>query len=81
MGTFLKYVFYLALLIIVYLVAKGVFEGNITEDSTVAQVATDVQVGAQNMADEAVQEAKELDGKMNNAMQKDVNIMKNNSEN
>lgn len=81
MGTFLKYVFYLALLIIVYLVAKGVFEGNITEDSTVAQVATDVQVGAQNMADEAVQEAKELDGKMNNEMQKDVNIMKNNSEN
>ncbi len=81
MGTFLKYVFYLALLVIVYIVAKGVWEGNITEQSTVSQVATDVKDGAQNMAEQAVNEVKELDKSMNESMQKDVNAMKDNSAN
>ena len=76
MGTFFKYVFYLALLIIVYLVVKEFFDRNITEDSTVAQVATDVKNEARNMADEAVSEAKKLDNEMNKNMQKDVNAIK-----
>ena len=29
MGTILKYIFYIALIIIIYLVGKGIFEGSI----------------------------------------------------
>ena len=43
MKTVVKYIFYLALLVVVYIVAKGVWEGSITDQSTVSQVATDVK--------------------------------------
>ena len=72
MRTFLKYVFYLALLIIVYIVAKGVWEGSITEQSTVSQVATDVKDGAQNMAGNVVREAKKFNSHVDEDIEKAV---------
>ena len=72
MRTFLKYVFYLALLIIVYIVAKGVWEGSITEQSTVSQVATYVKDGAQNMAGNVVREAKKFNSHVDEDIEKAV---------
>ena len=60
MGTTLKYLFYIALIIIVYLVGKGIFEGRIDEKTTVGQVVDDVKSGAANMASDAADTAKEV---------------------
>lgn len=49
MGTFLKYLFYLVLIVVVYLVGKGIYEGSINEQTTVGQVVDQVDSGAQNM--------------------------------
>ncbi len=76
MRTFLKYVFYLALLFVVYIIAKGVWEGSITNQSTVLQVATDVKDGAQNMAGNVVREAKKFNTHVDEEMNQDVNEMK-----
>ncbi len=76
MKTVVKYIFYLALLVVVYIVAKGVWEGSITDQSTVSQVATDVKDGAQNMANGVVREAKKFNTHVDEEMEKDVNEMK-----
>ena len=76
MKTVVKYIFYLALLVVVYIVAKGVWEGSITDQSTVSQVATDVKDGAQNMAGNVVREAKKFNTHVDEEMEKDVNEMK-----
>ena len=75
MRTFLKYVFYLALLLVVYIIAKGVWEGSITNQSTVSQVATDVKDGAQNMAGNVVREAKKFNTHVDEEMKQDVKEM------
>lgn len=62
MGTILKYIFYIALIIIIYLVGKGIFEGNITETTTVGQVVDDVKSGASNMASDVADKTKEAVG-------------------
>ena len=76
MKTVVKYIFYLVLLVVVYIVAKGVWEGSITDQSTVSQVATDVKDGAQNMAGNVVREAKKFNTHVDEEMQQDVNEMK-----
>lgn len=76
MKTVVKYIFYLALLVVVYIVATGVWEGSITDQSTVSQVATDVKDGAQNMAGNVVREAKKFNTHVDEEMQQDVNEMK-----
>ena len=58
MGTILKYIFYIALIIIIYLVGKGIFEGSINETTTVGQVVDDVKSGAADMAKKAVEDTK-----------------------
>ena len=50
MGTFLKYVFYLVLIIVIYLVGKGIYQGDINEKTTVGEVADTVESGAAQMA-------------------------------
>lgn len=61
MGTFLKYVFYLALIVIIYLVGKGIYNGQINENTTVGSVIDQVDTGAQGLASEA-------DGAVKNAV-------------
>ncbi len=75
MRTFLKYVFYLALLLVVYIIAQGVWEGSITNQSTISQVATDVKEGAQNMAGNVVREAKKFNTHVDEEMKQDVKEM------
>ncbi len=59
MGTFLKYVFYLILIIVIYLVGKGIYDGDITEKTTVGQVVDTVETGAAQMAKESSNAVKE----------------------
>ncbi len=42
MKTLLKYIFYIAVILVIYLIAKGIFEGKINEDTTVSQVGSDI---------------------------------------
>ena len=49
MGTILKYIFYGALILVIYLVAKGIYDGKITEDTTVAQVGSNIADGTQQL--------------------------------
>ena len=42
MGTFLKYLFYVIVIVVVYLVGRGIYEGSITEKTPVGQVVSDV---------------------------------------
>ena len=55
MGTILKYIFYVALILVIYLVAKGIYDGKITEDTTVAAEKAEaaVDAGAEKAADTA----------------------------
>lgn len=53
MGTFLKYLFYLVLIVVIYLVGRGIYEGNINEQTSVGQVVDQVDSGVKNMATEA----------------------------
>ncbi len=68
MGTFLKYLFYLILVIVIYLVGKGIYDGTIDKQTTVGSVVEQVDTGAKQMArdagdaiDEAVDSAKNRD--------------------
>ncbi|MBE6452536.1 MAG: hypothetical protein E7012_03490 [Alphaproteobacteria bacterium] len=54
MGTFFKYVFYIALIVVVYLVGKGIYEGSINEDTTVGSVMNQVGEGSEQMAKDGV---------------------------
>lgn len=57
MGTFLKYLFYIALIIVIYLVGKGVYEGQINEKTTVGEVVSDVASGTKDIVRSGVNAA------------------------
>lgn len=49
MGTILKYLFYVFLIIVIYLLGVGFYEGTINKDSTVGEVTQDVAEGTKDM--------------------------------
>lgn len=55
MGTFFKYLIYIALIIIAYFVIQGVWEDKITENSTVKEVVNQVGTGMDNAMQKATQ--------------------------
>lgn len=57
MGTFLKYLFYIVLIVVVYLVAKGIYTGDINEKTTVGQVVSNVESGSKQIVKEGVDAA------------------------
>ncbi len=60
MGTFLKYVFYLILLVVIFLVGKGIYDGNIDKTTTVGEVVSQVGDGTKQIVKDtgnAVEEA------------------------
>ena len=59
MGTLLKYLFYLFLIIVIYLLAVGFYEGTINKDTTVGEVAQDVTEGTKNIIQDGYQATKE----------------------
>lgn len=54
MGTLLKYLFYIILVIMLYLVGRGIYEGQINEKTTVGQVMTDVGEGTKDIVKQGV---------------------------
>ena len=52
MGTFFKYIFYVVLIFVVYLVGKGIYEGSINETSTVNDVVNNIENSAKNIVKE-----------------------------
>ena len=56
MGKVIKYLFYLILLIVIYLVGKGVYEGNINQNTTVGSVIKQVDEGGRELAQKAEKE-------------------------
>ncbi|MBQ7303675.1 MAG: hypothetical protein IJW75_01995 [Alphaproteobacteria bacterium] len=49
MGTLLKYLFYIFLIIVIYLLGVGFYEGTINKDSTIKEVASDVTEGTKEI--------------------------------
>ena len=58
MGTFLKYVFYIVVIVVVYLVARGIYDGSITEKTTVGQVVSDVDTGSKELVKDGYEATK-----------------------
>ena len=58
MGTLLKYLFYIFLIIVIYLLGVGFYEGTINKDSTVGQVAQDVTEGTKEIVKDGYQATK-----------------------
>ena len=53
MGTFLKYLVLILILVALFIVGKGIYDGSITSDTTVGSVANQVDAGAKTMARDA----------------------------
>lgn len=49
MGTLIKYLFYLILIVVIYLVGRGIYEGQINEQTTVGEVVDQVESGTKGM--------------------------------
>lgn len=58
MGTFIKYLFYLILLVVIYLVGRGIYDGNITKETTVGNVIEQVDEGSCELMRETGAEVK-----------------------
>ena len=54
MGTLLKYVIYAILIVVLYLVGKGIYDGAINEQTTVGEVVDQVGEGSKQMAKDSV---------------------------
>lgn len=74
MGTFLKYVFYLALIIVIYLVGKGIYDGQINEETTVGSVVDQVDSGSRVLADEAGQAVENAVNDYKTAPKEDIKV-------
>ncbi len=85
MGTLLKYIFYLFLIIVIYLVGRGIYEGSINETTPVGDVVSDVGQGTKNIVkrgydatvdsvENATDTAKEKAEEYEEAPKKDVEI-------
>ncbi len=49
MGTLLKYVFYAIVIVVLYLVGRGIYEGNIDRQTTVGAVVEQVGDGSREL--------------------------------
>ena len=54
MGTLLKYVFYIILILVIYLVGRGIYEGQINETTTVGEVVNEVGQGTKEIVKKGV---------------------------
>lgn len=59
MGTLLKYLFYIFLIIVIYLLGVGFYEGTINKDSTVSEVASDVTQGTKEIINDGYEATKD----------------------
>lgn len=74
MGTFLKYLFYIALVLVVYLVGKGIYEGQIDEKTTVGEVVGEVKDGTKEMVKSGVNATKDALNNYETAPKKEIKV-------
>ncbi len=74
MGTFLKYLFYIALVVVIYLVGKGVYEGQIDEKTTVGQVVSDIGTGTKEMVKSGVNATENAIDNYKKTPKEDINL-------
>ncbi len=53
MAKFLKYLIYIFVIIALYIVGKGIYDGDITSSTTLGEMATQVDDGAKTLARDA----------------------------
>ena len=51
MGTFIKYLIYLALIVAAYFIIQGLWQGSLTKESSLEQVGASVTSGVSNTAE------------------------------
>ncbi len=59
MGTLLKYIFYIALILLIYIVAKDIYDGKINQDTTVQEVGKSVETQSEQMIDKGINAVKD----------------------
>ena len=59
MGTILKYLVYIFLIIVIYLLGIGFYEGNINKNTTMGEVAQDVTHGTEEIIKEGYDTTKD----------------------
>lgn len=52
MGTILKFLFYIVLVVLIYLVARDIMGGKITEKTTIGEALSDVDTGIDEIIDD-----------------------------
>ncbi len=70
----IKYIFYIALIIIIYLVGKGVYEGQIDEKTTVGQVVSDIGTGTKEMVKSGVNATENAIDNYKKTPKEDINL-------
>ena len=74
MGKIFKYLFYVALILVVYLVGKGIYEGEINDKTTVGEVVSDVKSGTKEMVRDGVNETKDALDNYEAAPKKEIKV-------
>lgn len=59
MNTILKYLFYLVLIFVIYLLIAGFYEGKISKNSTISEVSEEVSDNAKRIIRNTYTDAKE----------------------
>ena len=54
MGTLLKYIFYIIIILLIYLVAKDIYDGKINQDTTVREMGTTLEQQSQKIVKDRV---------------------------
>ena len=54
MGTLLKYIFYIIIILLIYLVAKDIYDGKINQDTTVREMGTTLEQQSQKIVKDGV---------------------------
>ena len=74
MGTFLKYLFYLVLIIVIYLVGRGIYKGNIDKQTTVGEVVDQVESGSKQMMQDTGDAVENAIDDYKNAPKREINV-------
>ena len=62
MGTLLKYLLYALIIVVIYLIGVGFYEGRFNRDSTIGEVSSDVAQGTKNIISDGYDSTKRAIG-------------------
>ncbi|MBP3546569.1 MAG: hypothetical protein J6K16_05500 [Alphaproteobacteria bacterium] len=59
MGTLFKYIFYIILVVLIYVIGKDIYDGKINEDTSVLQVSSDAANGTKSTIENGIKKLEE----------------------